>query len=208
MKQNWNIIDKNIIGDDGKIVSSMSECTGMCTTTERDINLALGQPTSQSGNTGGDTSKSSSNAVDGDISGTYKTAFTGKENNVGWWKVTLPSREYIESVHVYNRIDSSQWRLQGAGVYIDNVEVGTIEEMNGVSLYRMPVQRSGREVRIQKTGDYLTLAEVEVFGGACQALVFEESTGKCYLKGRDHTNESSYSGRKSLGLSCLMTYSR
>ncbi len=98
----------------------------------------------------------------------------------GWWEVDLGEVREISHLLIWNRTDSGASRLESAYVFVsaipfDSHELERTRQQLGVSAYlvaeapmpvrRLEVGRSGRFVRIQRTGSgYLNLAEVEVYG--------------------------------------------
>ena len=203
VQYNWDFISQDIVSEEGQVATSMYDCAQMCTETSRNINLALGQTASQSGSS----SNPASNAVDGvtDIDTGYARA--DSQNNVASWTVTLAQKEYIDSVVVYNKLDNSQWRLDGAEVVVDGESVGIIRVNEGMLRNTVPVGLVGQEVKVQKTGgSYLTLVEVEVYGGDCVGFVYEPSSGVCQMKGTEKSDKvfTFDMGKSGMYTSCLM----
>ena len=110
-----------------------------------------------------------SRAVDGNIDGHYghKSCMHSKhgkgKNN--WWQVDLQGRYPVYLVLLHNRWDCCQNRINGAEVYLDNYKCGYVEYYRGVAVY--PINcggKTGRVVKVVQRHNFLTLAEVQVFG--------------------------------------------
>jgi YD repeat-containing protein len=132
-------------------------------------NLALNKPATQSSDPGwgGPASK----AVDGNTSGNWPDGSVTHTNYEGqpWWQVDLGSMQSIQTVRVWNRTDCCGERLSNFTVYLLNDTGGVVASVNNPGQAGSPttVQLSGtaRYVKIQLAGtDYLSLAEVEVWG--------------------------------------------
>ena len=143
-------------------------------------NLALGKPAIQ-GSTGW--GGVASRAVDGNRNGVWSSSsvsHTGKKNRSrnNWWQVDLGAETQIAEVKVFNRTDSCcSGRLNGAQIYIgdrpylDGLStlnpVSTLSGATGEQSTQFSVPVSGRYVVIKASGrNYLSLAEVEVFGAS------------------------------------------
>lgn len=136
-------------------------------------NLALNKPTSQSSVSNGGVS---SRAVDGNVDGVYNNnSITHTEDGApeeSWWRVDLQdANEYdVTSIRIFNRTDCCRSRLQGAEVYIGNVDSTNPDDYNLVKTLndkhtQLLTQNLGsaRYIMIRKIG-VLSLAEVRVFG--------------------------------------------
>lgn len=144
-------------------------------------NLARGKMASQSSTGyGGDAQK----AVDGNADGNFSANSVTHTNNSlqEWWQVDLGKVRKIGKIKIWNRTDCCGQRLSKFYVLVsdapfssnslqaalnqDNVQKYYIEGPAGPTT-EIQVNRSGRFVKIQLSGaDYLSLAEVEVFGAS------------------------------------------
>ncbi|MEM8907421.1 MAG: PA14 domain-containing protein, partial [Bacteroidota bacterium] len=122
-------------------------------------------------------------AVDGSTDGNWWAAFSVASSgwgNESWWEVDLGQSSAIEDINIWNRTDCCADFLSDYFVLVSDVPFvseSLTEVLNqlGVSSYEqmtnagtptsIPVDRSGRYVRIQKNGvGFMALAEVEVMG--------------------------------------------
>jgi hypothetical protein len=146
-------------------------------------NIALGKPTSQSSTAG---SGVSSRAVDGNTSGRYSdgsVTHTDSEN-VPWWRVDLGGASSVGSVVIFNRTDSCCLeRLSNFNVdYLDSSgKVIATRRFAGVAPAQTKIDLSAQgvhAVRVRLNGtNPLSLAEVQVFGGAAGGAVDEPDKG-------------------------------
>lgn len=159
-------------------------CGGACATT----NLARGKPTTQASTEHGGVS---SRAVDGNTSGNWgdnSVTHTYWTNNA-WWEVDLGASYALTEIKVYNRTDCCGGRLNGAEILVSATPfparpltaaeitaarkgtIGTAQAVNSFALSNV----TGRYVRVQLPANasepYLSLAEVEVYGGGCGSLL-------------------------------------
>jgi hypothetical protein len=143
-------------------------------------NLARGKPAKQSSTY---QRADASRAVDGNTDGrfSWKSVTHTNANTQAWWQVDLTAISQIQSINVWARTDCCQWRSNNVYVLVSDVPFSSTNldiarKQAGVSSYyiagnvgrpsTVDVNRTGRYVRVQLTGrDYLSLAEVEVFGG-------------------------------------------
>jgi hypothetical protein len=143
------------------------------------INLALNRAATQSSDypAAGITANK---AVNGQTSDTDLTHT--QLDAQAWWQVDLGNIHFIESVKLWNRVNCCQERLSNFYIFVSDVPFASIDvtatlNQAGVSSYytngaaaatlTRSVNRTGRYVRVQLTGtNYLSLAEVEVFGTA------------------------------------------
>jgi hypothetical protein len=143
--------------------------------------MALAQNASQSSDLVGGVA---ARAVDGNVDGQWSNGsvtHTALETQA-WWEVDLGKAAVIETVRVWNRTDCCSARLRDFYVLVSDVpfastDLATVLAQDGVSAYfvadtggsptAVDVARSGRYVRVQLSlENYLSLAEVEVFGSA------------------------------------------
>jgi len=120
-------------------------------------------------------------AIDGNTNGyywnnscTHSARGSLKDN---WWSVNLAGgAKSVTRVVIYNRVDKCYkcpQRINGAKVYVGDVECGKVKYVEGVSEYKVECDGAvGSEVKIVQKNNYLTLCEVEVYGiDAGQELV-------------------------------------
>ena len=107
--------------------------------------------------------------MDGNIDGHYghKSCFHSKKGRgtKNWWQVDLKGTYPVYLVLVHNRWDMGHKRLNGAVVWLDKHKCGKIDYAEGIAVY--PINcggKKGRIVKITQDKNYLTLAEVQVFG--------------------------------------------
>lgn len=137
-------------------------------------NLALGKVATQSSNYGGLASK----AVDGNTDGNYNTpnrSLTHTNNDDGaWWQVDLGAVYDITTIKLYNRTDCCAERLSNFTILVSETPFtgnsGGTAFATDVPYLENPVRTfsgnsRGRYIRVFLNGtDYLSLAEVEVYG--------------------------------------------
>lgn len=148
-------------------------------TGKKKTNMAQGKIASQSSvGYGGDPQR----ALDGNTDGNYGANSVTHTNNAPqeWWQVDLGSVKKIGKVRIWNRTDCCSQRLSNFYVLVsDNpFPAGGLKDVlddSDVQRYRhagtaghttdIEIDSYGRYIRIQLEGaDYLSLAEVEVFG--------------------------------------------
>ena len=110
-----------------------------------------------------------SRAVDGNSNGSYGSGsctHTGVATRA-WWKVDLRATYAVDKVVVWNRVDCCASRLNNFEVLVDSQlcgKVGHAHRSNTVSCHK----KKGRSVTVRLAGrNYLTLCEVQVYGGTC-----------------------------------------
>ena len=121
-------------------------------------------------------------AIDGNTSGQWGDgSITHTNVSPSWWEVDLRETFAIEEIVLWNRRDCCSERLTNFTVRIlDEDREETFEEtflsdgsqMDGSSFAIEDIEAGGRYVRISIPGQYLSLAEVQVFG-----LVFDGDLG-------------------------------
>ena len=143
-------------------------------------NLALGKAATQSSTAFGG---AAGRGADGDTNGDwYANSVTHTNSEAeAWWHVDLGSVQQIQTVDVWNRSDCYSHFLTGFYVFVSNepIPAGVSAALadSRVSSYHttgqagrptsLAVNRAGRYVRVQLAGtNYLSLAEVQVWGGA------------------------------------------
>ena len=126
--------------------------------------LSQGRPTKQdSVGWGGQPSR----AVDGNTNGHWgrRTSSHTRHNKNSWWQVDLQGTYPIYLIVIHNRWDCCHNRIDGAIVKVDKKVCGTVHYKKGGSVYPITCGGTkGRIVRIEQPKNYLTLAEVQVFG--------------------------------------------
>jgi len=110
-----------------------------------------------------------SRAIDGNTSGlwgngsvTHTTLQSG-----AWWEVDLGDLIAIDEIVIWNRTDCCTARLNNFSVWLDGQLLGTYNQAAGPApTYTLSnVSMTGQIVRVQLNDrDYLSLAEVQVFG--------------------------------------------
>lgn len=173
------------VGGDMRIVSVNKESNGLWGVDKFDrlwyrpglegkdgTNYALFGTASQSSTAYGG---KASRAIDGKTSGYWhhSSVTHTNRNNKAWWKVQLQNDVIINKINVWNRYDCCWNRLSNANVDILD-ENGTVIETKNIGAQNNREQMvtelefdnvRGSAVRVQLTDtDYLSLAEVQVFG--------------------------------------------
>ncbi len=173
-------------------------------------NLAQGRTATQS-STLLQTNAVASQAVDGNTDGNFgdgSVTATGLDANA-WWQVDLGSSAAVSSIVIWNRTDCCGSRLSNYWVFVSDTpfgptdtpatlqnRAGTFSSNQGLApnpSTTIAVGAHGRYVRVQLSGaDYLSLAEVQVFGtpGIAPASL---ATGKAA------TQSSTYAGSAGVG---------
>lgn len=137
---------------------------------EADENLALNGTATQSSDA---YDRTADLAIDGDTDGDYSNSFTGTHTQAeyyAWWQVDLGGEKQIQTISVYNRTDCCTSRLSDFTVYVLDDDGETVYSQDydttpspSVTMTTGGVE--GRVVRIELNEyNYLSLAEVEVFG--------------------------------------------
>jgi hypothetical protein len=146
--------------------------------------LAAARPATQSSTLAGYATASARVAVDGETEGNFSigsVSHTNIESNP-WWQVDLGASMPIGSIVIWNRTDCCSGRLHDYWVFVSNTPFSptdtpaSLKNRAGTwSSHQTAVPdpsnkittagASGRYVRVQLNGtDYLSLAEVQVFG--------------------------------------------
>ena len=146
------------------------------------VNLAFGQPATQSSTFRDDARWAASAAVDGNTSGANANRSITHTAGVGaaWWQVDLGATANISSIDLWNRTDCCTERLNNITVFISNTDMSgrTLAELQAdptVTAYTVDgilgetttidTTASGQFVRIElRTSSTLSLAEVFVNG--------------------------------------------
>jgi len=146
-------------------------------------NVAQGKTATQS-STGWD--GTADKAVDGNTDGVYSDGSVThtQYNSHAWWQVDLDGLYQIDAIEIWNRMDVAQDRLSDFYVFVSDrpfTSNDPIATANQAGLWSqhvvipggprpntsLSVDAVGRYVRIQlANADYLSLAEVKVFGEA------------------------------------------
>jgi hypothetical protein len=148
------------------------------------MHLAMARPTAQSSTLSGYATTSSRAAVDGNTDGNFfngSVTSTNRDPNA-WWQVDLGASKAIGSIVIWNRTDCCPSRLSDYWVFLSDTPFSPsdtpamLQKRAGTwKSHQTVVPNSsttiatggakGRYVRVQLTGtDYLSLAEVQVFG--------------------------------------------
>lgn len=134
-------------------------------------NLALNRTATQSSTA---YSGVASRAVDGDTNGNWaggSVTHTNASDDDHWWQVDLGSSQSIGDIVIYNRTNSCcTSRLSDFTVIVLDGNGNTsfsqfVSSLSSSSITIDAGSNSGRYIRIEKGGDALSLAEVEVFAG-------------------------------------------
>lgn len=149
-------------------------------------NLAKGKPTKQSSNYSSSMGLSK-NAVDGNTNGNWSSGsvtHTGA-NRQAWWEVDLEKVFSIDTIMVYNRADCCSTRLSNFNVIITHNGKETWNQNHPGSAkqkttFAVPKNVKGDKVKVQLQGsNYLSLAEVEVFGESTTVKKCSTNGKKC-----------------------------
>jgi hypothetical protein len=161
------------------------------------INLAPGKSAAQSSTLPGYATAGAGSAVDGRTDGNFpdgSVTATNLDSNA-WWQMDLGASASVSSIVVWNRSDCCGARLSDFWVFVSDTPFsptdtpGTLQFRAGTwsSHQTAPPSPSttiaagaqGRYVRVQLTGaDYLSLAEVQVFGSGGAASPTNVAPGK------------------------------
>jgi hypothetical protein len=148
------------------------------------LNWVAGKPAAQSSTLAGYASAGAGSAVDGKTDGDFyhgSVTATDRDTNA-WWQVDLGASKAIGSIVIWNRTDCCSARLSDYWVFLSDTPfssgdtLATLEHRAGTwsshqTTAPTPSTRiasdgaKARYVRVQLNGtDYLSLAEVQVFG--------------------------------------------
>ena len=146
-------------------------------------NLSAGKAASQSSTLAGYATAGAASAVDGNRDGSFgdgSVTATNADPNA-WWQVDLGGSAAVSSIVIWNRTDCCGSRLGDYWVFVSDTPFaptdtpstltfrpatwGTHQTAAPNPATTIPVFAQGRYVRVQLSGaDYLSLAEVQVFG--------------------------------------------
>ncbi|KAL5248468.1 hypothetical protein ACHWQZ_G017606 [Mnemiopsis leidyi] len=108
------------------------------------------------------------NAIDGNTNGDYdqgSCTHTNKGDNSPWWKAQLRQKSAVSRVVVYPRTDERKDAINDVKVYVDDQWCGTITYIGGETSYIVQCNNKvGSTIKFSKTGEYLMLCEVIVYG--------------------------------------------
>ena len=136
-------------------------------------NIAFQKPATQSSTYSHSANPVANKAVDGNTNGIFNIASTTHTNDdkKAWWEVDLGHQSEISLVSLYNRIDCCKERLTNFQVQLfGNAHSISRKVSQGSTVqnrydFKFPEKTIARYVRVQLLGkNYLSLAEVEVFG--------------------------------------------
>ncbi|HEV3198048.1 MAG TPA: discoidin domain-containing protein [Bryobacteraceae bacterium] len=153
------------------------------------IDLALGKFATQSSTFPGYATAGAASAVDGNTDGNFSDGSVTATNLDAnpWWQVDLGASSPISSIVIWNRTDCCASRLSDYWVFVSDTPFlptdtpGTLQFRPGTfSSHQttapnpsttIAASTQGRYVRVQLTfANYLSLAEVQVFGPATQPI--------------------------------------
>jgi len=167
------------------------------TTLPTGTNLAPGKSASQSSTLPGYSSAGAGSAVDGITDGNFSdgsVTATNLDFNA-WWQVDLGASASVSSIVVWNRTDCCGFRLSDYWVFVSDTPFSSTDTPSTLQFRAgtwsshqtappnpsttIAVGTQGRYVRVQLTGaDYLSLAEVQVFGTGGAASPRNVAPGK------------------------------
>jgi hypothetical protein len=162
-------------------------------------NVALGKPATQSSTYEDPCTGPASKAVDGNTSGNTGDCSFSTTNNQpqDWWQVDLGTPYLIQVIDLWNRTDCCGERLSNFDLLVST------DGANWTTFYypgaaptttSFVINRVVRYVKVQLRGqDYLTLAEVQVWGPAFPEIDVQGNgvsiaTGDATPSSTDHTN--------------------
>jgi hypothetical protein len=146
--------------------------------------LAVGKPAAQSSTLPGYATTGAMEAIDGNTDGSFfagSVTSTNRDTNA-WWQVDLGASKAVGSIVIWNRTDCCSSRLNDYWVFLSDTPFSpsdtpaTLQKRAGIwkshqtaapdpSTAIRTAGAKGRYVRVQLSGtDYLSLAEVQVFG--------------------------------------------
>jgi hypothetical protein len=162
---------------------SLAEVQVFGTGLQTPINLSMGKAASQSSTFPGYSTAGAASAVDGNRDGNFtdgSVTATNADPNA-WWKVDLGGSAAISTIYIWNRTDCCASRLSDYWVFVSDTPFAPTDTPAALAIrvatwsshqtgapnpaIAIPVGAHGRYVRVQLSGtDYLSLAEVQVFG--------------------------------------------
>ena len=88
-----------------------------------------------------------------------------QKGKIQWWKIKFGKAYKINLVVIYLRTDCCGQRINGAVVYAASHKCGSVRYIPGHNVYYISCAGTeAKEVKIQTDTNYLSLAEVQVFG--------------------------------------------
>jgi hypothetical protein len=173
-----------VVSGTGETSTGQIQTPGVASTA---TNVALGKPARQSAEAYGGKAQ---RAVDGNTNGNWAGASVTHTNNQSpWWEVDLGGLYDISSIRIWNRTDCCRQRLTGFQILVGATPItandtrvfgGGLKSFGGENSkeFKSTANTRGRYVRISLPHqDYLSLAEVEVFGTGAN------STGQIQTRG-------------------------
>jgi len=163
--------------------------------------IAQGRPATQSSTLPGAPTAAAASAVDGNTDGGFydgSVTATWLDPNA-WWQVDLGANATVRSVAIWNRTDCCPGRLSDYWVFVSDIPFQPTDTpatlQNRIATYSSHQTTApspaamigfggtdgvhGRYLRVQLTGaDYLSLAEVQVFGFGSTAAPTNVALGK------------------------------
>lgn len=159
--------------------------------------LALGKTAAQSSTLTGYGAAAASQAVDGNTDGNFYDGSVSHTNQeaYAWWQVDLGSSAAVSSIVIWNRTDCCSTRLSDYWIFVSDTpfaptdtpatlqgRAGTWSSHQTTSpnpSSTIAVNATGRYVRVQLSGtNYLSLAEVQVFGTATANLAIGKAAAQ------------------------------
>ncbi|KAL5248894.1 hypothetical protein ACHWQZ_G017921 [Mnemiopsis leidyi] len=111
---------------------------------------------------------SASNAFDGVTNGDFNQGYcthTAAGDLNPWWRAQLQQKSAVSRVVVYPRTESRIYAIGGVMIYVDDQHCGTISYESGISFYTVQCSNKvGSTIKLSKSGEFLMLCEVKVFG--------------------------------------------
>jgi hypothetical protein len=168
-------------------------------------NVARGKPATQSATMYGAAGVAAV-AVDGNTNGSWGAgSVSHTDTRSPYWQVDLESVHEISSIRIWNRTDCCRERLQGFYIMVSETPIASSDPNGGQIFgggrqsfgsedsreFRSTSITRGRYVRIfLDHDDYLSLAEVEVFGSPVSGSVAINGFNVGLVKYREHGNGS------------------
>lgn len=199
-------VPASLVGLEGRTITGMAftlfngqaawDDAGKHTLVDPITNVAPGGTALQSTTyTGSPAGGPASLAVDGNTNGNWFGSSVTSTNYEyqPWWQTDLGDSYAIDSINVWNRSDCCADRLSSFYILVSDQafassNLASVLSQPGVTAYYVSgqggyptaqmVQRTGRYVRVQLTGsNYLSLAEVEVFGRVASSTTPPQQPG-------------------------------
>lgn len=140
-----------------------------------------------------------SRAIDGNTNG-WNPDFCHTNNGAEWWRLDLAAPTNVDVIRVFNRTDCCSTRTNGA---IVNAFDGSLTNVYAsapfagaprVSDYTFSSTQSVKRVEVDLTGNYLSLAEVQLFTKALVSLPLGTNLSTVGLAGLKASQSSAWGG--------------